>query len=257
MAVRQTAERRQEIKRLILAGSLPSMGEMADRFDVSRETIRKDLLLLEKEGLGKKGYGGTFIADTVIERNLGFRLTENNEKKKAIARAALSFISSGSAIFLDAGSTTLELARALQSMPDLHIITNSAIIPQAMAESLCTVTCLGGSLRKSSLAFTGSLTLNAVQAFHTDIAFLGVDGFDENGPCTTIFSEAEVKRAMAENAHQRILLCDSSKLDKTASVPFCTWGAIDMLITDNCISDSKAIALKNKVTLVIAKDSEV
>ena len=252
MAVRMTAERRQEIRRLILAGILPSMSDLAAQFNVSRETIRKDLLFLEKEGLGKKGYGGTFFVDSVRERALDLRLTENVDKKAAIAGAALRFIPAGSAIFLDAGSTTLELARVLQSKPDLHIITNSAAIPEFMADCPSTISCLGGDLRKTSLAFTGQWTLNAIEFVHADVAFLAADGIEEKGPCTSVYAEAEVKKAMAKNAYQRILLCDSTKLDKTSAVRFCEWSDIDTLITDSGISAAHAEALKKKVNLIIA-----
>lgn len=247
-----TMERRQAIKRLILAGTLPSMNDLAAQFNVSRETIRKDLLFFEKEGLGKKGYGGSFFVDAVRERALDLRLTENVDKKAAIADAALQFIPAGSAIFLDAGSTTLELARALQSKPDLHIITNSATIPQFLAGCPSTISCLGGDLRKTSFAFTGRWTLNAIESIHVDVAFLAADGFEEKGPCTSVYAEAEVKRAMAKNAYQRILLCDSTKLGRTSAVMFCEWSDIDTLITDPGISPTHAAALKEKVNLIIA-----
>ena len=192
MATRQTAGRRQEIRRLILEGALPPMGELAARFDVSRETIRKDLLFLEKEGLGRKGYGGAFFVDAAQERRLALRLAENVDKKAAIAREALQYIPGGSTVLLDAGSTTLELARLLKNVPDLHIVTNSAAIPQLLADCPSTVSCLGGDLRKTSLAFTGPWTLSAIQSLRADVAFLGVDGLDEAGPHTSVVAEAEV-----------------------------------------------------------------
>ena len=254
MAVRQTAQRRQEITDLILNGKLPTMNTLAERFQVSRETIRKDLLYLEKQGLGRKGYGGAFFVDAIREKTLNLRLTENMDKKAAIARAALRYIPSGSALFLDAGSTTLELARLLRPQSNLRIITNSATIPHALVDSPSSVSCLGGDLRKTSLAFTGPWTLNAIRSFHADVAFLGMDGLDESGPCTAVFAEAEVKRAMTRSAHQKILLCDSTKLERTAPVAFCGWPDIDLLITDSAIDGALAEKIQTRVPLVIAGD---
>ena len=254
MAMRQTAQRRQEITDLILNGKLPTMNALAERFRVSRETIRKDLLYLEKQGLGRKGYGGAFFVDAIREKTLNLRLTENMDKKSAIARAALKYIPSGSALLLDAGSTTLELARQLKSLPNLRIITNSATIPHVLADCPSTISCLGGDLRKTSLAFTGPWTLSAIRSFHADVAFLGMDGLDESGPCTAVFAEAEVKQAMAKSAHQKILLCDSTKLEKTAPVSFCKWPEIDLLITDRAIPADLAEELRTRVSLVIAED---
>ena len=253
MATRQTAERRQEIRRLILDGALPPMGELAGRFGVSRETIRKDLLALEKDGLGRKGYGGTFIVEAVQERKLALRLAENVDKKAAIARAALGHIPGGSTVLLDAGSTTLELARLLKGVPDLHIVTNSATIPQLLVDCPSTVSCLGGDLRKTSLAFTGPWTLAGIRSLRADVAFLGADALDADGPCTSVVAEAEVKRAMAATACQCVVLCDSTKLSKRSGVPICPWGDVDLLITDGEIPDEDAKRLEQWVRVEAAK----
>ena len=81
-----------------------------------------------------------------------------------------------------------------------------------------------------------------------------MDGLDESGPCTAVFAEAEVKRAMTRSAHQKILLCDSTKLERTAPVAFCGWPDIDLLITDSAIDGALAEKIQTRVPLIIAGD---
>lgn len=253
MAVRNTAARRRALAELLLEKGSVQITELTKRFSVSRETIRKDLIYLEQEGIGRKGRGGSFLTDDLAERPLSSRQTEHMEQKKRIARAALSLIPEQATILLDSGSTTCELARLLRLEQGLTVVTNSAQIPELLAGTDNTVFSLGGELRSSSMAYTGMWTLNALQMIHGDVAFLGADGlFPGNGPGTSVYAEAEVKKRMLEAAKKSVLLCDSSKLSRDTLVQICGWEQIDCLITDDQAVPEQIRALEEHVKVILA-----
>lgn len=252
MPQRQTARRRAEIADMILSDGAYRINELAQRFGVSRETIRKDLLALEKEGVGQRGRNKFIRKQDAQELPLDARSTRHLNAKKRIAREAARLVPAGSVVLLDSGSTTYEIAKLLAQREGLTIITNSAIIPPLLRNSANTLISLGGEMRSVSMACVGMVTLNALRLFHADIAFIGASGcYQRGGPCSASYAEAEVKRVMIENAKEAVLVCDSSKFTTDCAVQFCAWGELAQIITDQGAPADQVQALKDKVKIRI------
>ncbi len=247
-----TAERRNKIAELIISNGSIKVGELAKTFDVSTETIRKDLIYLDKKGIIKKSHGGALSSLEIIEKPLEDRNTENYEAKLAIAHKALSFIKDNSVIFIDAGSTTLCLAKLLYLKKGLTIITNSLSALNVLANSKNAVHMSGGQLNNTTMALEGFGATNFLSKIKVDIAFLGSSGFKEHeGPTSIDFSDAEVKRVMIRNSKQNFVLADSKKTRSTAMVEYASWKSINYLITDEGADTELIDSLRNDVSIII------
>lgn len=231
-----TAERRNKIAELIISNGSIKVGELAKTFDVSTETIRKDLIFLDKQGIIKKSHGGALSSLEIIEKPLEDRNTENYETKLAIANEALNFIQDNSVIFIDAGSTTLCLAKLLYLKKGLTIITNSISALNILSNSKNTVYLSGGQFNNTTMALEGFGATTFLNKIKVDVAFLGSSGFKEHsGPTSIDFSDAEIKCIMVKNSKKTIVLADSKKSRSSAMVEYSSWKNIDFLITDELI----------------------
>ena len=130
-----TAKRRNEISRMIITDGSIRVGEVAEKFGVSTETIRKDLIYLDKKGIIKKSHGGAVAASDFFEKPFSKRESENVESKKQIAMLALGLIGDNDVVILDSGSTVLELAKLITLKSGLTIITNSIGAANILADT--------------------------------------------------------------------------------------------------------------------------
>lgn len=208
------AERRRAILSLLEEQGEKTVEELSRLFRVSQVTIRNDLAELEARGLIQRTYGGAIPVRKVLY-NPSFEEKKRYrwESKLAIARLALGFVREGDALILDAGSTTLALARLLKDrFSRLFILTNSIPIALELQGSGLEVLVLGGTMRHHSLALIGPATVRTLSWYQADKAFLGATGVDEKGYSTPNPLEAETKRAMLEASGSHYVLADSSKL---------------------------------------------
>ncbi len=243
MAKRSTDSRRQKLAQIIVTEGQAKVGWLANHFNVSTETIRKDLIYLETKGIAKKNHGRAVFSSDLIERPYTQKLSEHIEEKISIAKAASEYIPDNGAVILDSGSTTYELAKLLTLRNGLTIFTNNLSAISLLAQSNNTVYLLGGKIRPSSMALIGDWALNAVHSIKADIAFLGTDGFcDREGPCSASFEEIEIKKAIIQQSKKKYLLADYSKFERSDMFLYATWYDIDGLITD---SNAPAEAIKN------------
>jgi len=135
----------------------------------------------------------------------------------------------------------------------LTIVTNSAQITPLLADSDNTVYALGGQVRATSLACVGMWTLTALRTLRADIALIGTNGvLGHTGPCTSIYSEAEIKTAMVQCAKKSIVLRDGSKFREEAVIQFADWQQIDCLITDQTAPEAELAAIRQKTTVLVA-----
>lgn len=159
-----TEERRSQLARILVTEGSVKVGVLAERFGVSTETIRKDLIFLEKEGLAKKSHGGAVSSGALFERPLAARSMEHVAEKAKIARTAVEMIPDGGVAILDAGSTTYQIAKLLTLKKGITILTNSASIAHVLSGTSNTVFSLGGEMRGTSMAFVGPWTLHALES---------------------------------------------------------------------------------------------
>lgn len=228
------AARLEKISQIVRARRIVRVDDLANDLDVSPATIRRDLVQLEKSGHMRRVHGGAVSSDSRLEEQLFDDKTSIAAKEKRdIAEAALKFIEPGDSVFLDGGSTVLALAGMLQDSPDITVVTNSLRIASTFSGHGPRTILIGGELRRLSQTFVGSLTRPILDQIHVDSAFLGTIALStREGLTTTDPREALTKEAVMKHARQRILLADSSKIDKVSFVKFAAIEDIDILITD-------------------------
>ena len=193
--------------------------ELCDALDASESTIRRDLTQLDRQGLLKKVHGGaTLVGRTVLadEPPMAAREEQSVEEKRLIARAAAAMITEKDFVFLDAGSTTLALAAALEG-PALQAayVTNGIAHARLLAQKSCHVCLPGGLLRPRTEAIIGAAAVTALQQFNFTKAFMGANGVAmEAGFTTPDPEEAAVKAAAIRRARQIWFLTDDSKFGR-------------------------------------------
>lgn len=247
------SERRNQIAKILLRDGSIRVNDIARMFSVSTETIRKDLIYLEQKGLAKKSHGGALAVSEVMVRHIASRLDENTRIKNKIAEKALEYVPDIGVVYIDAGSTTLALAKQMQIKSGLTIITNSVMVANVLAESDNKIYLTGGEFRGNTMAMVGLWTNNAIRSIRPDIAFMGSSGTKEyNGPCSETFVDAEVKKNIIGRCDQAIVLMDSTKFSQKALVEYALWSNVACLITDNAIEKNihKNISLQTKILTV-------
>ena len=209
--------------------------ELAEHFDVTPETIRRDLTALDRSGALRKVHGGAIPAPALPETGVTQREQVNPAAKQAIARAALARLAPepGTTLLIDAGTTTGSLARLLPAESDLTVITNSVLTAASLAAAGRTrVRILGGQLRGLTQA-VGPEAVEALSTLRVDVAVLGANGLSAaHGLSTPDPDEATVKRAMVRSARQVVALVDSTKIGQEHLVSFASLDDIDLLVTD-------------------------
>ncbi|MDO4908444.1 MAG: DeoR/GlpR family DNA-binding transcription regulator [Corynebacterium sp.] len=234
-------ERRRQIASLAAVAGRVNVTELADRFEVTAETIRRDLAILDHEGSVQRVHGGAVASQNfqTTEYTLDVRARSAQAAKRAIARTALQFLPEpGSSIFFDSGTTLGALGDLFTKLPTAQqysVTTNSLPISLAMSSAgLNSVQLLGGNVRAITQAVVGDTALRTLALIRADVAFVGTNALTvDHGLSTADAQEAAVKRAMIMNARKVIVLCDSSKLGCDYLVSFSTIGDIDVLITDS------------------------
>ena len=251
-----TFERRNEIIKALLEHGYVEASVLAQTFRVSMETIRKDLTQLECEGVVVKEYGGARLQTSGIEQNLQVRM-KHSEKKKQIAHTALTLLDDAKIIFMDAGSTVHELAKCMNTLPSLDIVTNSLLVWDSMDALHHNIFLTGGRKREKNVALTGNWCVNAIKSVHADICFLGTSGIlDQKGPTTHSYQVLEAKQAMIAQSDRVYVLADSDKFKESGFHTLCTWKDIDGIITDNFISSKTYEHYHKIVPLFVGKENE-
>lgn len=248
-----STEREALIVRCIAEG-VKTVGGLVEELNVSEATVRRDLENLEQQGLLHRVHGGAELVkhpktEPVFAEKTGLHAKE----KSRIAHLAEACIKEGDTIFLDGGSTVLELARLLSDKKDLTIVTNSLMAASELMETECRLIIVGGEFRPLSRTLVGPLTANTLKSLHIDKAFLGTMGLTlEQGLTTTDVNEAYTKRLAAEVSERVYVLADSSKIGTEQFVASGPVAAIDYLITDSGISQEMIKQLKkHKVEVIV------
>lgn len=225
--------RQQEIYQKILTNGKVRVVDLAKEYDVSMETIRKDLNRMESQGLLHKTHGGACRKEDNSEVAVNVKVNENASFKQNLAKRALGEIPNHSSLFIGPGSTTLSLAKLLPLKKDLLVVTNSLMIADIVTSQKHELIFLGGKVLKKSQCATGAFTLNHMDAIHFDLACLGCDGFkNSQGPTTFSFEEMEVNQHVLRKAEKKILLADQSKFDWQGTYMFAPFSSFDSLITN-------------------------
>lgn len=221
-------EKLQEEKRVVVS-------ELSQQFQVSEETIRRDLEKMEKEGVAIKSYGGAVLNETTsIDMPFNVRKKENVAGKQKIAELVADQIHNGEHIILDASSTAVFIAKAIKDKENLTVITNSIEIMIELSDvSDWNIICSGGTLKEGYLALVGPKTAEGFNSFNAEKAIFSCKGIDMEKGITDgneLFSYT--KQMMMKSAKETILVIDNSKFDKVAFSKLCDANAVDTVITD-------------------------
>jgi DeoR family fructose operon transcriptional repressor len=239
-------ERQQAILTQARSQGSVDVDALSNGFDVSQETIRRDLKTLERAGHVRRVHGGAIPTERLtFEPALAQRDQIMVAEKMAIAERALEEVPEEGAILIDAGSTTRRFAQVLPEDRLLTVVTNSPAIGLSLAHrDEITVMLLGGRIRKRTLAAVDDWALAAIAQIHVDVAFIATNGLSvPRGLTTPDPAEATIKRAMIASARRVVLLADHTKIDEDYFARFGELSDIDVLVTDSGLSDSATMHL--------------
>ncbi len=233
-------ERRNHILSMLQQDGRVLVSDLSTMFQVTEETIRRDLEKLEKQGLAKKTYGGAIINDNVnMDLPYTVRKKANVLSKQCIAEIISTMIEDGDHIMMDASSTAVYVAKHIKNKKNITLITNSIEILLELSEvSGWKVFSTGGILKEGSLSLVGHEAEEMIHNYHVDKAIISCKGVDlERGITDSNEMEAQIKKLMLQSANTKILAVDNSKFDKISFTKICDLSNIDMVITDTKLND--------------------
>lgn len=247
-------ERLERIAQMIKARQAVKIDELCVELDISAPTARRDLERLERRGVLRRVHGGAVALERCLDEPLFDDKTAiAGKQKQAIAEAAVKLVNRDETLYLDGGSTVLELARLLREHKNLNIVTNSLRTALELSGSGPDVTLVGGRLRRRSQTMVGPLTSHTLSQLHFDKAFMGTIGLSiKSGLTTTNPEEAYTKRLAMDQSSEVILLADSSKIGKTSFAHAGDIDSISTIVTDRN-ADAHFLKQARKLNINIIK----
>lgn len=239
-------DRQRQIYRLTLKRGSVDVSELAQLFEVTTETIRRDLSELQDRQLIRRVHGGAVPVERQFhEPMIDARDILNAAQKTAIGHVASGEVPTNGTVIIDSGSTGQKLAELMPIVPGLHVTTNSLLTALTLARrGLTELTVLGGSVRTNTFAMVDSQTVELVRAMRVDVLFISCDGISLNRGLTTPYPrENYLKRAMIESARKIVALVDHSKFGNDQTYCFAQLREIDVLVTDSRAGDDEITIL--------------
>jgi DeoR/GlpR family transcriptional regulator of sugar metabolism len=229
-------ERRRRILASLERSPAITTDEFAAELGVSPETVRRDLIELERRGMLRRVHGGAAsLARFAPEEPVySERVLEQSEAKRAIGAAAAALVTSGQTVVIDVGTTSLEVARALPDDLRATVATPSLLVAAELStRPRIQVLVAGGRVRPGDLACSGAETVGFFRDLHAEVAFLGSGAISPAVGLTDYHrDEVPTKRVITANAEQVFVLADSSKFDRAAPYRVCDLADLDGIVTD-------------------------
>ena len=247
-------ERRSAILEQLSSEGKVVVSELAARFGVTEETVRRDIDKLAREGLATKTYGGA-VSNVSPSSDLPYNVRKrfNVDLKQNIAEKVAAMINDGDRIMLDASTTAIYVTRKIKSKKNITVITNSVEILLELADkSGWTILSTGGTLKEGAFSMVGISAEKMVRGYHVDLAVCSAKGIDEKmGITDSNEKDSEMKQAIFSSADKKVLALDSTKFDKISFVKVCDVRDIDIIVTDKAPSESWQTRLsENGVKLI-------
>jgi DeoR family glycerol-3-phosphate regulon repressor len=226
--------RQKEILLLVQRRGFVSNEDLAQAFNVTPQTIRRDINQLCLEGLLRRYHGGAGLPSSVENVAYKTRQVICLEEKRRIAKAVAYTIPDQASLFINIGTTTEEVAKALQDHRDLHVITNNLNVAAILSQnSSFEVIIAGGVVRSRDLGITGDATIDFMNDFKVDFGIIGISGIDMDGSLLDFdYSEVRVAQAIIRNSRKVFLVADYTKFGRTATVRLGRLSQMDALFTD-------------------------
>ena len=252
--------RHDAIIRLVARRQTVSVVDLQRETLASPATLRRDLAQLEAEGKVVRLHGAVvhpsyFRGEPTFEQ----KSREATAVKRAIALAAAELVPARSTVFVDAGTSCLELGKLLLARRDLTLITHSLPLANLAhaGDGAAKVICIGGEVRAISGATVGAFALSWLENLRADWCFIGASGLGPNeGASTTELAEAAMKQAMLRRSRSKVLLADATKWAKPVTVTFAAWSDFNFWVTQRNFDQKSARLVEKQGPRVVRADTK-
>ncbi len=231
--------RQREILELARKDGKVTVDGLAMHYDVTVQTIRRDLSDLAESGRLERVHGGAVIPSGVVNIVYDERRRLNEAGKKAIGVRCAQSIPEGASVFLNIGTTTEAVARELLDHENLLVVTNNLNIANILAANhSCEIILAGGILRRADGGIVGGMTVEMVKQFKFDYCVLGCSAIDADGDLLDFDGqEVMVSNTAIQRSRKVMVVADHLKFERTAPLTICTLGDAEVLFTDAALSD--------------------
>lgn len=243
--------RKDEILEILHRYNYVTVEYLAETLFISPSSIRRDLALLESQGLVKRSHGGVHsVENSNVLTPYSMRMQENSIAKRKICEKAASLVNDGDFIFIDGSTTCLYLPELLESKKNITILTNNLKLAAMFKDTNgISVYCTGGKLRPNEYVGYGPMAESACEFLHTNIMFFSARAIDENGTIQDINEpETVVRHKAMQNTDKAVFLCDSTKFNKTSAFRVCEAKDVH-IVTDNLPDDDTIMRWQAKEIL--------
>ena len=222
-----------EILEMVRRSGFLATEELSRLLHVTVQTIRRDINILCEKGLLRRYHGGAGLASSTENVDYPTRRVLNHEAKIRIAKMAADFIPDNASLFINIGTTTEEVAKALRGHRKLRVITNNLNVAGLLCGNAEFEVIVTGGVVRGDRGVIGESTIDFVRQFKVDYGIIGISGIDEDGTLLDFdYREVRVAQAIIENACQVLLVCDHTKFGRNPMVRLCHISGIDALFTD-------------------------
>jgi DeoR/GlpR family transcriptional regulator of sugar metabolism len=234
-------QRREEILRRLHRTGYVTVRQLAQDYRVDSSTIRRDLDTMAELGMVERSHGGAMLPAEPPEIPYDIKVETNVAQKRAIARAVAEIVPHERSLLMDSGSTTLEVARALRAHRGMTVITNDLRVAAEVAnQGDVRLIVLGGEALPAVYTLASERAVALIREFHVDYAVMGADAVSPEGITNINSNEVSMKRAMLDAADQVIVVADSSKFGRPALVRVASLKSVDLIVTDEGLSEESA-----------------
>lgn len=232
LALNNPVVRQDILRQRLLAGTPLIAAELAQEFEISLDTMRRDLMVLEEEGLLQRVRGGA-VPVRPSSSTFSQRRKKPPQDCSKLVPAAVPYVKQGMTVIIDGGTTLTHLAELLPPLPDLFVITPSPTVATALIQKEIETFLLGGRISRWGAIAVGSEAEHALSNLTADLCFLGICGLDDTfGLSADDAEEASLKRAMAKCASDNLLVCSEAKLGQRGRHRVLLPDQISVLVTD-------------------------
>lgn len=232
------AERQARIVEIVRKQGSVQVDDLAQNLQVSTMTIRRDLEKLQEDNLLERCHGGAVAKQEVTYAD---KIASHNPEKRKLAEACRAFVSPGDNLFLDAGTTTYEVAKVIRDIPDLMVVTNDLEIAALLKTSPVELFLCGGKMQKSTGSMLGYYATQMLENFRFDIGFFGAASINEKLEVSTpTVDKAFLKRMVLERCQRSYLVVDASKFERQAMTRVSHLKEYTAVVTDRLLTQEEA-----------------
>ena len=250
--------RKRMIFDLLIQKETVTVAELSRLLSVSDMTVRRDIRSMEKEGILKQVHGGAVrVQKNEAEEPFAARRVEQQERKQAIAREALSWSQDAETFYIDGSTTCSELSRLLKGRGRHTVVTDSlSVLNELGGCPGIELVLLGGTLERDGNTFDGLLAVENARRIQVDCCFFSATGFSDEDVVNGGMIGSQVKQLMIRNAQKVVLLADSTKYGKSGIFKLCRWSDVDVLFADCGLPESARNSIRAAGTEVRVAEVE-